>query len=529
MDTTEIKKILTTSYENHCLKYKSFFEKNGYTVNCSEEDKDGTKLYTLSASKKIDKKDEHFEDKIDAAILKKDNKVSIKTYKRNKHEQKKDDTWDKFEKSLQKDIDDLKNPKKPEKEEPFKTTFDADIEPEKSKQKHELDDDCDDFEKMINEEAEIFTDNDVDDEKMFDFLDKDMYKMDKDIDDKFEDVMNDDYTVERDENKFKMEDNMLKMKHTVKKSTFSQEETERFIKITKHLYKNITKVWNIANKLGRNIKQLGNKNKILCMEKKMYKVRYEKLCLKIKALMRDREYYKDVKQRYKQYREEYVRQKESSDKKDDHIVKLEEELKNIKEAMKMKNKECEEEIKKYMKQVNELKENMGNYDEKIKKMMEESNKTKQHIDNSTKLVNAIISETDCEEMIGGAEMDKRYQSLMRVQPYLPKEYEQLINQYHNQWSSLYTDMVNFDKILNQVDMDKCKSFEITIPEGFIENGTVNYYLLFLYQLDKMKVIPDENCRAVVKMLKIPSKYKTCKKLKEYFKKDIKKLKKMLKA
>ena len=383
-----------------------------------------------------------------------------------------------------------------------------------------------------------------------------------DMDAKFENIINDEeQDSEEFYRKYKMEDNMMKMKSQASATTFSQQDSERFIKITQNLYQNITRVWKIADKLGKNIKELGNKYRMVCLENKSYKLKYERLCIKIKILMKDKAYLEDVKKRYFQYRKEYEAQvhksekkdahiktleanigtiqaethmaqskhTRSSEKKDAHIKQLEHDINMIRQVNQMDKLEIKKLKEKYEILTSELNIKMNENKERIDRMTADSDETKKHLSTSSDLIGNILEKQNCDTMTGGgaAKVNKRIKSLENIQKYMDPAFSEIIAVHNNQWGSLTDDIHMMNEIMSTISADDCAKHNIPIPPTVTHNDILTFYLLFLYQLSVMKVIPDEDCHKISTLLGLPKTVRTCTALKKFFKDDTALLKEMI--
>jgi uncharacterized membrane-anchored protein YhcB (DUF1043 family) len=322
---------------------------------------------------------------------------------------------------------------------------------------------------------------------------------------------------------------MMKMKSQASATTFSQQDSERFIKITQNLYQNITRVWKIADKLGKNIKELGNKYRMVCLENKSYKLKYERLCIKIKILMKDKSYLEDVKKRYFQYRKEYEAQTHKSEKKDAHIKQLEHDIDMIRQVNHMDKLEIKKLKEKYETLTSELNIKMNENKDRIDKMTADSNETKEHLATSSDLIGNILEKQNCDTMTGGGatKVNKRIKSLENVQKYMDPDYAEIIAVHNNQWGSLTDDIHTMNAIMSDISMDDCSKHGMSIPPTVTHNDILTFYLLFLYQLSIMKVIPDEDCHKISTLLGLPKNVRTCTKLKKFFEDDMEQLTKMI--
>lgn len=321
---------------------------------------------------------------------------------------------------------------------------------------------------------------------------------------------------------YQMEDNMMKLKHD--QPTLTNDESDKFMKITENLYQHIIRIWNISDKLGQNIKNLGSKYRLVALENHSHKIENQKLELKLKALYKDNDYLEDVKQRYFKYRKEFDNLQQDS-----NTITLTNEIEFIKNTNQMTSDDKNKLINEYESIINDLNAKIIVNTSRIKKLTQESQVTKKHLMESTEIIDNIMEKQNCTTMIGGKDpfIKKRIDTLQKIQTYMDNNYNDVISTYNNRWSSLVSNITEMNHVLNNITEKECVDCELTIPTVVIENDILEYYLLFLYQLSVMKVISDKDCYSISKILGISKKVRTCKDMKKYFKNDIKILQQMI--
>jgi len=570
----EIVRVLTTPTENNCLKYKPFFEKHGYKVECTKKHVNGGDLYNLTAIKKNNSENKSKDEKIVSTILAKDPTIKIRSYN--------EDEWNVNFQNTQYNS------------ETFESRFDFNDPDISVLNTFETREKCDEYIKQLNDlgwnnvkcheerknnihryyvyanksdtrmEAKINNrgkeqDIEIDYSKSKEskeskksnkpygetIEDEDAYEVEdeydiKDVEDAYDDddedfkkaLYEDDCKEEymtKSDKLYKMEDNNMKFKHYVKEGR-SKEESSHLINITKKLYKNITKIWSISDNLGKNIKILGSKYKKLCLESKMQRTEYERVCLKLRAMKREQSYLEDVKKRYLEFRQMYEKEKNQSYTKDEKIRLLEMEISNLKKYRNVGNEEIDKIRIRYEKKLEDIKINISNYKKKIEELSLDSEETRKHIDESTIIVNSIIDDRNCDTIYGGAEnckkINERKMLYFSVYKYLDSNYISSMKTSIDQWGKLSNYIWGMNKIMNMTDLDVVLNYDIIIPD--ISDDHKKHYLLFLYQLDILKIVPNKECKILANILKLPKEIKNCNEMKKYFKKDIENLKKFLK-
>lgn len=584
----EIVRVLSTDDRDNCLKYKPFFEKHGYKVECTRNRTQNGWIYNLRASKENNINNQKKDDTIISTIITKDptvkirreggessfsssssnrNQFSSNAFSReefsrnefssnefsNREEFSREDfefkenfnfrdenitllnTFDSSDK-CRKYVEELRNlgwknvkcHKQREKNgiryyvyackeetkmeariDDYGVRKEVDVEYMKPNKfmntKHDYEDDYDN-------ETNRFDSNTV----------PEMYG-------EYDNVIQENYDNEfmtESSRMYKMEDNTMRASSYLKEG-ISKQESERLIRITKNLYSNITRIWKISDKLGRNIKILGSKYKKLCLESKMQRTEYESVVLKLKALRREHSYLEDVKKRYLQYRQIYEKNKFSSMEKDEKIRLLEIEIANLKKFKNLDKTEVNKIKEKYETKLEDIKVNISNYKKKIDELTIDSEKTRHDIEKSTTIVDDIIEDRNCDTIYGGGEnsekINQRKMIYFSVYKYLDPKYIESMKTSVKQWSKLSNYIWGMNEIMNIKDLDEVINYGIILPN--ISNAHKKHYLLFLYQLGILKALPDKECKVLAEMLKLP--VKNCSEMKKYFKKDIESLNKYL--
>jgi hypothetical protein len=510
MDNTEIKKILSTNSQDHCMEYKKFFESHGYKVSCGVSASElGDKTYTVNAIKELKGLSSTEVDTIDAVIQKHDSAVNIQTYTRRKHDESSKST---HSTPLQEQAFSFQEQKEP-----------AFTSPEQKE-------DCDD-DKWSAFETSL--DNDM---KEFKEKSMELNKPDEVVeDDDFMKMMNNDVPdmdiKERSDKKYTMEDNMMKMKSSFTEKSISKEQADKLMDITKNLYKNITRIWGVADKLGKNIRELGNNYRIICLENRSLRIKYQRCALKMKALNQDKDYLEQVKQRYLKCREEYEEQKRRGDNKDENISKLQREIETLKNVKSMDYNAVNDIKNKYEKYLTELNSNLSSNQSKIDALTAKSGETKTYIDNSSKIIDTIMEKQNCEGLLGGAnkrKSDRRKKNLAVLKQYVNPQLTDIVDKNNEQWGDLNSHLWSMNVILTLDDIEHtCMNNNIELPKKIRTKHLEKMYLLFLYQLYSLKVVPNKDVQVIAEILDLPKGIDTSKELKKYFHKDIQQVVKMI--
>lgn len=584
----EIVRVLSTYSENNCLRYKPFFEKHGYQVDCSSEKATNGTIYKLTATKKNNAENKRKDEKIVSTILAKDPSVDIQSYRRttdsSKYVKKQTstekpfsfedpdftvlNTFDSSEKCSEyiKHLESLGwNSVRCHRESKngvvryyvyaikSQTKLNANILDKGRSQQIELNYSKDNESDNKEEGPDIYGDEGPD---IYGDEGPDVYG---------DEVDNDDLECDEDEmmkKMFNMEDNTLKMGHYIKEEGLSKEESIKLINITKNLYNNITRIWKISDKLGRNIKILGSKYKKLCLESKMQRSEYERVCLKLKAMRREKRYLEDVKKRYMDYRcryekrsreyertmEDYEQDYEYSfperdiessrmtdefdcEEEREKIRQLEREVAYLKKYRNMDETERDKLKARYERKLEDIKVNISKYKERIDNLTKSSEETRRKIEDSTTLVDSIMEKRNCNTIYGGGENTKKVNDrkmiYFSVYKYLDPKYIESMKTNVTQWAKLSNYIWGMNKIMSIEDPNTLLNYNLVAPN--IPDEHKKYYLLFLYQLSILKVISDSECKTLAKALKLPKGIDNCRAMKKYFKEDIDNLTKFLES
>jgi len=507
MDNIEIKKVLSTNSNDHCMEYKKFFESHGYTVHCEEKQNEfGDQKYTVNAIKKVSSEDSSDTDIIDAIIHKHDSTIEIRTFSR------KVDKTDKLTTSI--------NPPNTPKPKPSSSL----------NQENETEE-CDkwaEFEQSLQKDIDEFKKDHIDRDTSQDKeTDSFMNMMDADIPE-FD-------THERSNKKYTMEDNMMRMKSTLTEKSISKEQAESLMNITKNLYKNITRIWGVADTLGKNIRELGNKYRIICLENRSLRLKYQRLVVKLNALNQDTDYLKQVKERYLRCRTEYDKQTSSNNVKDEHIAKLKREIETLRKLKKMDADSVDDLKNTYERHLQELNSKLSSNQSKIDELTATSSETKTYIDNSSKLIDTMMEKRDCKDLLRGAgpikhKTERRKQNLCILKQYVNPPLAAIVDTNIEQWGVLNNHLYSMNHILNLTANDitqTCKNHHFTIPEPICKHKLEKMYILFLYQLHSLKIVPSKYVSIIADILDLPKNIKSSKQLKKYFHSDIQRIVKML--
>jgi len=138
-------------------------------------------------------------------------------------------------------------------------------------------------------------------------------------------------------------------------------------------------------------------------------------------------------------------------------------------------------------------------------------------------------ERDCDKIYGGAKnckkINERKMLYRNIYKYFDPKSTDLMKKSVKQWSALCNNIWGMNKIMSIKNFDTLLNYDIVMPN--IDDDLKRHYLLFLYQLDVLKVVSDKECKMLNKLLKLPKNINNCNTMKKYFKEDIENLKKFL--